>query len=82
MIFGLDPNLLARSPEEEPEELPEYLYDKNPWNDGQYLLNKDAAFRSVYTVLKKGRGQTQPLQDAFVWDGNVFFSRGAGPGGL
>ena len=75
VIFGLDPNLLARSPEEEPEELPEYLYDKNPWNDGQYLLNKDAAFRSVYTVLKKGRGQTQPLQDAFVWDGNVFFSR-------
>ena len=75
VIFGLDPNLLARSPEKEPEELPEYLYDKNPWNDGQYLLNKDAAFRSVYTVLKKGRGQTQPLQDAFVWDGNVFFSR-------
>lgn len=75
VIFGLDPNLLARSPAEEPDQLPDYLYDDNPWNDGQYLLNKDAAFRSVYTVLKKAQGETQALQDAFVWDGNVFFSR-------
>lgn len=75
VIFGLDPNLLARSPAEEPDQLPDYLYDDNPWNDGQYLLNKDAAFRSAYTVLKKAQGETQTLQDAFVWDGNVFFSR-------
>ena len=75
VIFGLDPNLLARSPAEEPDQLPDYLYDDNPWNDGQYLLNKDAAFRSAYTVLKKTQGETQTLQDAFVWDGNVFFSR-------
>ena len=34
VIFGLDPNLLARSPAEAPEELPDYLYDDNPWNDG------------------------------------------------
>ena len=75
VIFGLDPNLLARSPAEEPDQLPDYLYDDNPWNDGQYLLNKDAAFRSAYTVLKNAQGETQTLQDAFVWDGNVFFSR-------
>ena len=75
VLFGLDPNLLARNPAEEPDQLPDYLYDDNPWNDGQYLLNKDAAFRSVYTVLKKAQGETQTLQDAFVWDGNVFFSR-------
>lgn len=75
VIFGLDPNLLARSPAEEPDQLPDYLYDDNPWNDGQYLLNKDAAFRSAYTVLKKAQGETQALQDAFVWDGDVFFSR-------
>lgn len=75
VIFGLDPNLLSRDPAEEPEELPEYLYDDSPWNDGQYLLNKDVLFRSAYTVLKKAQGQTQPLQDAFVWDGNVFFSK-------
>lgn len=75
VIFGLDPNLLSRDPAEEPEELPDYLYDDDPWNDEQYLLNKDVLFRSAYTVLKKLQGETQPLQDAFVWDGNVFFSK-------
>lgn len=75
VIFGLDPNLLARSPAEEPDQLPDYLYDGNIWNDGQYLLNKDALLRSGYTLLKKAKGETQTIQDAFVWDGNVFFSR-------
>ena len=75
VIFGLDPNLLARSPEEAPDQLPAYLYDDDPWNDGAYLLNKDVLMRSAYALLKKRAGETQPLQDAFVWDGNVFFSR-------
>lgn len=75
VIFGMDPNLLARSPGEAPDQLPAYLYDDDPWNDGAYLLNKDVLMRSAYTVLKKARGETQSIQDAFVWDGNVFFSR-------
>ena len=75
VIFGLDPNLLARDPAEEPDQLPEYLYATNPWNDGQYLLNKDVLMRSGYTLLKKMSGETQSIQDAFVWDGNVFFSK-------
>ena len=75
VIFGLDPNLLARSPEEAPDQLPEYLYDDNPLNDGKYLLNKDVLMRCGYTLLKQRAGEIQPLQDAFVWDGNVFFSR-------
>ena len=75
VIFGLDPNLLARDPREEPDQLPGYLYDDDPWNDGQYLLNKDALLRSGYTLLKKAQGQTQGIQDAFIWDGNVYFSR-------
>lgn len=75
VIFGMDPNLLTRDPAEDPDQLPRYLYDNNPWNDGQYLLNKDAFLRSGYTVLKKLRGETQPIYDAFVWDGNILFSR-------
>ena len=75
VIFGLDPNLLARDPAEAPAQMPAYLYDDDPWNDGQYLLNKDVLMRSGYTVLSKLRGQTQPLEDAFLWDGNVYFHR-------
>ena len=81
VIFGLDPNLLSRSPAEAPSQLPEYLYDDNPWNDGRYLLNKDALMRAAYTVLKRARGETQALQDAFVWDGNVSFNREEALGG-
>ncbi len=74
VIFGLDPNLLARDPAEAPDQLPEYLYDDKAWNDGQYLFNKDVLMRSVYTLMKRRAGETQTLQDAFVWDGNVHFS--------
>lgn len=75
VIFGLDPNLLSRDPAEEPRQLPDHLYDDDPWNDGQYLLSKDALLRSGYALMKKAQGQTQPLQDAFVWDGSVYFDR-------
>lgn len=75
VIFGLDPNILARDPADAPDQLPEYLYDDNPWNDGRYLFSKDVLIRSGYTVIKKARGETQPLQDAFVWDGTLYFSK-------
>lgn len=75
VIFGLDPNILVRSVEEAPDQLPAYLYDTNPWNDSPYLLNKDVLVRALYVVREKAAGNTQALQDAFVWDGNVFFSK-------
>ena len=75
VIFGLDPNILCRSAEEAPDELPAYLYDANPWNDGPYLFNKGVLLRSLYVLKEKAEGETQALQDAFIWDGEVFFSR-------
>jgi len=75
VIFGLDPNILVRSVEEAPDQLPAYLYDSNPWNDGTYLLNKDVLVRALYVVREKAAGNTQALQDAFMWDGEVAFSK-------
>lgn len=75
VIFGLDPNILVRSVEEAPDQLPAYLYDTNPWNDGPYLLNKSVLVRTLYVLREKAEGNTQALQDAFVWDGSVFFSK-------
>lgn len=75
VIFGLDPNILARPASEAPDQLPAYLYDDDPWNDGQYLLNKDVLLRAAYTAWKKQGGQTSPLQDAFLWDGTLYFSK-------
>lgn len=75
VIFGLDPNILIRDPAQAPDELPAYLYDDNPWNDGSYLLSRSVLERCAYVAGKKALGRTQPLQDAYVWDGTVFFSR-------
>ena len=62
VIFGLDPNILIRSVEEAPDQLPEYLYDTNPWNDGAYLLNKDVLVRALYVVKRKRRGTPRPCR--------------------
>lgn len=75
VLFGLDPNILARHGADAPSELPAYLYDDDPWNDGAYLLNKNVLLRCVYTLRQKQLGQTAALQDAYLWDGTVYFSR-------
>ena len=64
VIFGLDPNLLSRSPAEAPNQLPAYLYDNKIWNDGAYFFNKDVLLRSVYTVMKERAGETQSFEKA------------------
>ncbi len=76
LIFGLDPNILARSPAEAPDELPEYLYDDNPLNDAPYLWSKSVLTRSVYVAMEKAEGRVRPLQEAFLWDDEtMYFSR-------
>jgi len=76
LVFGLDPNILARDPAEAPDELPEYLYDANPFNDAPYLWSKSVLTRSVYVAMEKAQRNTEPLQEAFLWDDEtMYFSR-------
>lgn len=75
VIFGLDPTILARPMSEQSDALPKYLYDDNPRNDAPYLFSGDAAARSLYVLRKKAAGETAPLDDAYLWDGSVYFSR-------
>ena len=75
VFFGLDPNILARPAAQAPDQLPAYLYDDDPWNDGAYLFSKDVLLRAGYALAEKERGRTCPLQDAFMWDGTESFSR-------
>lgn len=48
--------------------LPEYLYDANPFNDVEYLLNMSVLEPAAELVKKNVRGTVPPLEDAFVWD--------------
>lgn len=74
VLFGLDINILLRDESGLTGALPAYLYDKNPLNDVQYLLNKDTLYYSAYTLLEKHRGTAQPLDDAFTWDADTWWN--------
>lgn len=56
--------------------LPEYLYDKNPFNDVNYLLNKSVLFGDAYQMLKCNQTSTVPdIDEAYTWTGE--FSKDA-----
>lgn len=74
ILFSLDLNILTRDESELPNELPLYLYDRNPFNDLRYLMNKDALFYSIYTLYAKQAGEAIPCDEAFTWDQETGFS--------
>ena len=60
VIFGLDVNTLIRDESGVTAAMPDYLYNANPLDDIQYLLNKDTLYYSAYTLLSNhwGEGDT------------------------
>lgn len=74
VIFSLDLNILVRDESELTNELPAYLYDANPFNDVQYILNKDTLLYSVYTLRNIANGEAVPCDEAFTWDASAGFS--------
>lgn len=58
VIVALDFNKLIMPPDWMRTDLgnfPEYLYDENPWNDVNYLLNRDAVLKSLKAVMPWGK---------------------------
>ena len=53
IFLGLDLPMLKKDPDITINPLPDYLYDSNPFNDVQYLLNKDILFK-IDTFFKDG----------------------------
>lgn len=74
VLFSLDLNILVRDESELSNELPKYLYDRNPLNDVQYVLNKDTLLYSVYALRNKANGEAVPCDEAFTWDKTAGFS--------
>ena len=77
IIYSLDYNALLGDKSQLDRELPQYLYDKNPFNDLQYILNKDIWIDGVFTLFDKNR--KTPLitnfDEAYGFDKYVQFSR-------
>ena len=57
VIFGLDVNTLIRDESGVTAAMPDYLYNANPLDDIQYLLNKDTLYYSAYTLLSNHWGE-------------------------
>ena len=73
VIFSLDTNILVRDDAGAPG-LPDYLYDRDPLNDTQYLFNKDALFYGAYSLYMKATKQAVSADEAFTWDTGTGFS--------
>lgn len=68
VFWGLDTNLLTAFPQESTELLPDYLYNDNPWDDVEYLYNKDVLFRQIVSMLYAFRWDPVPtVDDLFAW---------------
>lgn len=64
VVRGLDMDMFSFM--EDSGELPTYLYDDNPVNDVQYLLNRDVVFNRVYQMyLDRGEEDFVPGTTSF-----------------
>lgn len=75
VFFGLDPNILIRSDSQRTVELPAYLYNLNPLDDVEYLLNADTYRLALSSWYKLSHGVGVTLDEAYVWDDGFEFSR-------
>lgn len=75
VFFCLDPNILIRSDRNRTVELPLYLYNSNPLDDVEYLLNADTYQLALHTWLERKENKTVPLDDAYLWEGSHGFSK-------
>lgn len=65
VLFGLDVNILTRDESGLTGAMPAYLYNRNPLDDMQYLLNKDTLYYSVYTLAMNRLGKGEDIDAAF-----------------
>lgn len=75
VYFGLDANILVQEEADRTGTMPEYLYDRNPFNDISYYLNKDVYLRCCNVLMERARGNAVPLDEAYVWSNGVDFSK-------
>ena len=75
VYFGMDLNVLVRSPDEQDVDLPDYLYNTFLFDDVEYFLNKETYIQAARSALKNLQGEGSTLDNAYIWDGAAEFSR-------
>lgn len=54
-------------------DIPEYLYDENPFNDVNYLLNKDIIFKYLRSYFSYSLYKDYNFYEMLVWDNNTSY---------
>lgn len=75
VFFCLDPNILIRPDSQRTVELPRYLYNSNPLDDVEYLLNAETYFEAAKSWVRRHTKEATTLDEAYVWDSTHTFSR-------
>lgn len=75
VYFCFDPNILIRPDSERTVELPRYLYNLNPLDDVEYLLNADTYALALRAWLDRRESKTVTLDEAYIWDKTYVFSK-------
>lgn len=79
VIRSLEPSMLIEPKDRQvfsEEELPIYLYDKNPWNDVAYVLNKEVACLAWDVLRNTMRGKRAATFDEYSgWHDDAGFGR-------
>lgn len=66
IVCSLDPNMIMEQADADAYEgIPYYLYDSNPFNDVNYLFNKDVLIKSIAVLNYTRSGQKTPDMDLY-----------------
>lgn len=77
VYWGVDSNCFRRYDSESTWQAPSYLFDRNPFNDVKYLLNKDMMFWDLTEVLERAaEGNRQDEKTGgYTWGEDQEWSR-------
>ena len=66
ILINMDPYIFNASPTELKHELPEYLYDRDYFNDVKYLYNFSVIKDFTYDAIKRNKNNRIPNYDSFM----------------
>lgn len=74
VLICLDNHRMYLPADEYHTEMPKYLWDDNPFNDAEYLLNKTVLFKyAAFDLITFRPGKAYDLNDAYTWSKKSFF---------
>ena len=74
IVFSLDNYLLTDAPSESEQTIPEYLSNRNPFDDVYYLLNRSVLLEYLPRFLATNVKEHYNADNAYVWSNDYAFS--------